>query len=54
LNTDQEEIRNTAKQSQAYLEYQTMGGYELRHLENTADIKSRVAVMAYGNDNSRM
>jgi hypothetical protein len=44
LNTDQEESRNTAKQSQAYLEYQKMGGYELRHLGNTADIKSRVAL----------
>jgi hypothetical protein len=31
-----------------------MGGYELRYLGNTADIKGRVAVMAYGNDNSRM
>jgi len=31
-----------------------MGGYELRHLGNTADIKSRVTVTAYGNDNSRM
>jgi hypothetical protein len=44
LDRDQEEIRNTAKQSQAYLEYQKMGGYELRHSGNNADIKSRVAM----------
>lgn len=54
MNTDKEEIRNTEKQSQAYLEYKKMGVYELTHLGNTADTKSKVAVLAYGNDNRRM
>jgi len=44
LNTNREEIRNTAEQNQAYLEYQKTGGYELRYLGNTADIKSKVAL----------